>query len=107
MNYQNYQYDISPMLRATSAKVYGIVALLCCLLGGMGAPLPLALSILALVDASKAKKALGYLPQEAKTGKICGIVALILSALQLLAAIASIVLVFVFYILVFILSLGF
>ena len=74
---------------ASSAQTLGIVglviSLICCPLVGI------ILGILAISRASNAKNLLGYESPEAKTGRICGIVAIILGALSIIGnAMASI-----------------
>lgn len=69
---------------ASTAQTLGIVglvvSLICCALAGI------ILGILAISRAGKAKNLLGYESPEAKTGRICGIVAIILGTLSMIGS---------------------
>lgn len=71
---------------ASSAQTLGIVGLIvslvCCPLIGI------ILGIIAISRAKSASMALGYVPTEAKTGRICGIIAIVLGVLSFLLALA-------------------
>jgi len=68
---------------ASSSQTLGIVALIvslvCCPLVGI------ILGIIAISKASKAKNLIGEEPSEARTGRICGIIAIVLGALSMVA----------------------
>ncbi|MBR2010209.1 MAG: hypothetical protein IKA06_00465 [Clostridia bacterium] len=67
---------------ASSSQTLGIVgliiSLICCPLIGI------ILGIIAISKASTAKSLLGHEPSEAKTGRICGIIAIILGVLSMI-----------------------
>lgn len=66
---------------ASSSQTLGIVALIvslvCCPLVGI------ILGIIAISKASKAKNLIGEEPSEARTGRVCGIVAIVLGAISM------------------------
>ena len=70
---------------ASSSQTLGIVGLIvslvCCPLIGI------ILGIIAISKASTAKNMLGYEPSEAKTGRVCGIIAIVLGALSMISSI--------------------
>lgn len=70
---------------ASSSQTLGIVglivSLICCPLIGI------ILGIIAISKASTAKNMLGYEPSEAKTGRVCGIIAIVLGALSMISSI--------------------
>ncbi len=69
---------------ASTAQTLGIVGLImsvvCCALIGV------VLGILAINRASNAKNLLGYETSEAKTGRICGIIAIVLGVLSMVSS---------------------
>ena len=84
---------------AGSAKIFGIIALILSALTGIGGA-GLTLGIVALVFSLQSKKASGgaFTPSS-KTGFVCGLIAVIISALQVLAVALMIVFMFVFAVL--------
>ena len=84
---------------AGSAKIFGIIALILSALTGIGGA-GLTLGIVALVFALQSKKASGgaFTPSS-KTGFVCGLIAVIISALQVLAVALMTVFMFVFAVL--------
>lgn len=89
MSYRSSYMDPVPMpydKRGKSAQIYGIIALIasitCCPIVG------LVLGIIALTSASASRRLLGFESAQATSGKILGIVAIVLSVLGLLLVIA-------------------
>ena len=76
--------------KASSSKILGIIGLVvglaCC------GPIGIVLDIISLVMASTSKTLLGYEHADAKAGKICSIVGIVISALTVIAYIVYFVL---------------
>ncbi len=96
MSYRSPYVDPVPMPydnKGKAAQIYGIIALItsitCCPLIG------LVLGIIALTNAAASRRFLGFESGQASSGKVLGIVAIVLSALGLLAVIAYVVLIVV------------
>ena len=84
---------------AGSAKIFGIIALILSALTGIGGA-GLTLGIVALVLSLQSKKASGGVhTPSSKTGFVCGLIAVIISALQVLAVALMTVFMFVFAVL--------
>ena len=89
MSYRGPYVDPVPMPydnKGKAAQIYGIVAVVtsiaCCPIVG------LVLGILALTNAAASRRFLGFESGQASSGKVLGIVAIVLSALGMFATIA-------------------
>ena len=86
---------------ASSSQTFGIVALV---LQFLAIPIvPIVLGIIAIKKAKTANTELGFEQEEARNGKICGIIALVLGILSLIATVVGVIISFVTFILPFVL----
>lgn len=103
-NYQNQYYQnqyyqsnpnggfgpqIEPDMHGPKAKTFGliglIISLLCCPLAGI------VLGILAVLRAKDSKNEMGFLSSDASTGRVLGIVAIVIGALSMLSSAVTII----------------
>ena len=81
----NQTWNNQPAFDASSAQTQGIVALVLAVLGCN--LIALIIGILAVSKAGNIARTAGYMPPEARTGRICGIIAIVIAALYIAAGI--------------------
>ena len=97
----NYSYDpnYAPAptsdSNASTSMILGIIALVANFVG-VGGLIPIILGALAMSFSKKSVEALGFECSNAKTGRICGMIGLIISIVGLVLAIVGLLLYFLF-----------
>ena len=97
----NYSYDpnYAPAptsdSNASTSMIMGIIALVANFVG-LGGLIPIILGVLAMSFSKKSVEALGFECSNAKTGRICGLIGLIISIVSIVLVIVGLVLYFVF-----------
>ena len=81
----NQTWNNQPAPDASSAQTQGIVALVLAVLGCN--LIALIIGILAITKAGNIARTAGYMPPEARTGRICGIIAIVIAGLYIVLGI--------------------